>query len=415
MPDTNEKIVLPLLTEDLAGIGGVIKTREEDFIVEELPLYEPCGEGTHIYALIEKKGISTMDVLVKIAKALHIKRKAIGFAGLKDTQAITRQWISIENTEPDILMRLNLSGIKILQLARHNNKIRLGHLSGNHFIIRIRNFTLPLQQSIKQTEAILAVLTKRGVPNYFGPQRFGSRNDGHLLGKAIICGQIDEFMDIFLGRPKKDKYTAYTAARTFYERGDYEKACNAWPITFVDQHRALKELLKTSGDKKAAYNKVDRNLARFYVSAYQSHIFNKVLAARMPLIDKVLEGDMAYKHDNGACFRVENPQAEQSRCDAFEISPTGPLFGRRMTELTGPAGEIENPILQEAKELTDNFSQLDKNIARGCRRSLRFQPKNVRISSGRDDLGDYIELQFLLDSGCYATTLLREITKSSVS
>jgi len=415
MPDSTDKIVLPFLTPDLDGIGGVIKTRGEDFIVEEQSLYEPSGEGTHTFAFIEKKGMATTDAVVKIARALHIKRRDIGYAGLKDTQAVTRQWISVEHIEPESLLKLNLSGLKFLKVTRHNNKIRLGHLSANCFTIRIRNLALPLQQALAQTEKILSVLTNKGVPNYFGPQRFGSRNDGHILGKAVISSQIEEFVNIFLGKPEGNRATKFTTARTSYEQGDFQNAYEAWPSFFVEQRRALKELSKTGGDKEAAYAVIDKNLKRFYVSAYQSYIFNKVLALRMPRMDKVLEGDMAYKHDNGACFRVENPQAEQGRCDAFEISPTGPLFGKRMTELAGPAGEIENPLLQEVRDLTDNFERLDSYVARGGRRPLRFRPENTKISSGQDDLGEYIELQFALDSGCYATTLLREITKSNVS
>jgi tRNA pseudouridine13 synthase len=415
MPDSTEKFDLPLLTADLEGIGGAIKTREEDFIVDELPLYQASGEGTHTYALIEKKGLATTDALMKIAKALRIRRKNIGFAGLKDTQAVTRQWISIENLDPNLLLQLNFPDVKILQTTRHRNKIRLGHLAANRFNIRIRNFKPPLDQAIRQIETILDILTRKGAPNYYGPQRFGSRNDGHLLGKAVITDQPEEFMDIFLGRPQNDRPTKFTAARTSYEQGDYEKAIDSWPRLFYEHRNALKELAGSGGNKTAAFNVVDKHLKRFYVSAYQSYIFNKVLVARMPHIDKLMEGDMAYKHENGACFRVENPQAEQSRCDAFEISPTGPIFGKRMTELTGPAAEIENPILQEVRELTPNFEHLDKNAARGGRRPLRFQPKDTTISAGQDDLGEYIQLQFDLPSGCYATILLREITKSNVS
>ena len=97
---------------------------------------------------------------------------------------------------------------------------------------------------------------------------------------------------------------------------------------------------------------MDKHLKGLFISAYQSDLFNRVLAARMPNIDKLLLGDMAYMHDNGACFHVEQPEVEQPRCDRFEISPTGPLLGRRTTQLTGPAGEIENPIL-DAEALND--------------------------------------------------------------
>jgi tRNA pseudouridine13 synthase len=219
-------------------------------------------------------------------------------------------------------------------------------------------------------------------------------------------------MDEFLGRPNVD-FDSQTVfkARSLYEKGSYEEALQNWPGQFADHRRALRAIIAGKGKKKRGLFTVDKHLQGLFISAYQSDLFNRVLAARMPNIDKVLLGDMAYKHDNGACFRVEQPEVEQPRCDRFEISPTGPLLGQRTTRLTGPAGEIENPIL-EAESLGESESGHMKRLgARGGRRPLRFQPKNAGLKSGMDDLGPYLELRFELDAGCYATTLISEITK----
>ncbi|MBN2212105.1 MAG: tRNA pseudouridine(13) synthase TruD, partial [Sedimentisphaerales bacterium] len=146
-----------------------------------------------------------------------------------------------------------------------------------------------------------------------------------------------------------------------------------------------------------------------------SELFNQVLAARMPDVDRLLRGDMAMKHENGACFRVEDAAVEQPRCDRFEISPTGPLYGYRMSETVGPAGEIENPILEATGLTKRDFRQMGYYKVRGGRRPLRFQPRNHAVSHGSDDAGPYLEIRFELDSGCYATTVLREIMKKDVS
>jgi tRNA pseudouridine13 synthase len=228
----------------------------------------------------------------------------------------------------------------------------------------------------------------KGVPNYFGPQRFGSRMANHLLGQAVLNDQPEEFIDLFLGEPPGQA-----------------------PSQGPDERRALKVLDKSSGDKKSAYRSINNNLKKFFVSAYQSYIFNRVLAARMPDIDKILPGDMAYLHNHGACFCVEDAQAEQPRCTRFEISPTGPLFGQRLTRLTGPAGQIENDILKQEGIDADDWKGKWYSTPRGGRRPLRFQPRNWTVTGGLDNLGEYLELNFELDSGCYATTLLREITK----
>ena len=404
---------LPFLTEDLPGVGGIIKVRPEDFLVEERPLYEASGSGTHTYALIEKKGLGTREALERIAKALGIVRRDIGSAGLKDAHAITRQWISVEHVPPERLEQLSVPDVQILQTSRHTNKLKVGHLRGNRFVIRLRHLAVPVEQALPIAEAALSILSRRGVPNYFGPQRFGNHQDNHLLGKAIAWNDAVEFVDLLLGRPQKALDSApIVKARSLYDQGQYEKAFKAWPGTFADQRRALRAIIAAKGKKKRAFYTVDRHLKGLFISAYQSYLFNRVLAARMPEIDQLRLGDMAYKHDNGACFRVEQPEDEQPRCDRFEISPTGPLLGQRTTRLTGPAGEIENDILDQENLGEGEFRHMKWLGARGGRRPLRFQPRDAGLTPGEDDLGPYLELRFELDAGCYATTLLTEITKN---
>ena len=403
---------LPYLTAELPGIAGVIKTRPEDFVVEELPRYEFSDQGDHLLIQIEKKGMATLDALLRISRALGVPRKNIGYAGLKDALAITRQWISIEHLDPEKLQLIDHPDIKICQHTRHNNKLKLGHLSANRFTIRIRNFQPGLEQAYRSTCQIMDILIARGVPNYFGQQRFGNRNDAHLLGEAIIQKNVERFIDLLLGKPNVNGDSAVNSARILYEGGQFEQARNVWPANFHDQLRALNALIKSDGDKKRAYNVIDKRFKRFYVSAYQSDLFNQVTVIRMPDLDKLLLGDLAYKHENGACFHVEDPAAEQPRCAAFEISPTGPMFGYRSPDATGPAGEIENRVLSPTGLTKEDFRQMNYYRIRGTRRALRYQPRNIDISKGSDDLGGFIQLKFDLDSGCYATTLLREINKT---
>jgi tRNA pseudouridine13 synthase len=407
MPDS-----LPFLTAGIAGVGGVIKTRPEDFVVEELPLYEASGSGTHVYALIEKKGIGTREALDRIAQILNVSRRDIGLAGLKDAQAVARQWISIEHIDPQRVEQVSTPQVRVLQTTRHTNKLKPGHLRGNRFTIRLRKLALPSPQALQTAQEVLSTLSQRGVPNYFGPQRFGNHQDNHLLGKAVARNDAAAFADVFLGRPSEGLDSpAVLEARRLYDQGRYEEAAKAWPGQFFDQRRALRALAGGKGNKKKVFYIVDKHLKGLFISAYQSDLFNRVLATRMPDIDKLLPGDMAYKHDNGACFRVEQPEVEQPRCDRFEISPTGPLLGDRTTRLTGPAGEIENPIL-DAESLGDlDLRQMKHFGARGGRRPLRFQPRDAGVTLEQDDLGPCLELRFELDAGCYATTLLAEITK----
>lgn len=402
-----------LLTATIPGTGGVIKTRPEDFLVEELPLYPAAGAGDHTYAVIEKRGLGTREAIDRLARALNVQRRDIGSAGLKDTHAVTRQWISVERIDPERMRGLSVADIRVLQVTRHTNKLKPGHLAGNRFVIKLRNLTIPLDQAARTAEQVLAILTQKGVPNYFGPQRFGNRVDNHLVGKAVIDNDAERAIDLFIGRPDpRLDSDLMLQARQLYADGRYQEALDAWPRQIMERRRILKALVINRGNKKRAFKVMDKHLKGFFVSAYQSSVFNRVLTARMPEIDKLRAGDMAYKHDNGACFRVEDAEAEQPRCDRFEISPTGPLIGQRTTHLEGPAGAIEDPILEAEGLGEDQFRQMKKLGARGGRRPLRFQPRGATLATGTDDLGPYLELRFELPPGCYATTLIAEIAKN---
>ena len=403
---------LPLLTGDIGGIGGTIKTIPADFVVEEIPQYDFCGEGTHVYAFVQKKNMSTQDMMNRVARSVGIRTMDVGYAGRKDARAITRQWISVEHIDPAKLSELESPKLKILDVTRHTNKLKVGHLKGNRFCIRLRNLNRPAQEAVPIATEIMEILSTKGVPNYFGPQRFGYRGDSHLLGGAVIKKNTQDFFDILLGRPELVPNDEYIPARKLYEQGQYEEAFYQWNSAFGDHRKALKTLVRLNGNTNRAFRQYDKRLLRLFVAAWQSDLFNRVLAHRMPDVDKILDGDMAYKHVNGASFCVEDAAVEQPRCDAFEISPTGPLVGNRMKKLTGPAGEIENPLLDAVDLTEDDCKRLNKFGGVGGRRPLRFRPEQTKIAASEDEHGDYLELHFNLPSGCYATVLLREITKS---
>ncbi|MEN8126792.1 MAG: tRNA pseudouridine(13) synthase TruD [Planctomycetota bacterium] len=402
---------LPFLTGDIEGIGGNIKTIPADFVVEEIPQYEFCGCGTHIYAFVQKKNLSTQDMIDLIARTLGVRKMDIGYAGRKDARAITRQWISVEHIDPAKLAELESPKLKILDVTRHTNKLKVGHLAGNRFALRLRNVNCPIEDALNTAQKILDVLTTKGVPNYFGPQRFGYRGDSHLLGGAVIKKNTQDFFDILLGRPELAPDDEFIEARTLYHQGLYEEAFYKWHSAFGDHRKALKTLIRLNGNTNRSFRQFDKRLLRLFVAAWQSDLFNRVLAARMPDINTLLNGDMAYKHENGASFCVENAAIEQPRCDGFEVSPTGPLIGSRMKPLDGPAGDIENPLLNELELNKDSLSRMKKFGGVGGRRPLRFRPEKTKIAAGTDEHGDYLEFHFDLPSGCYATTLLREITK----
>jgi tRNA pseudouridine13 synthase len=400
---------LPYLTDDAKPLGGRIKAKPEDFFVEEFPLYPASGEGTHVYLTIEKTGLSTMRAVREIAKALGIPHRHVGYAGLKDADAVTRQTISIEHIDPERVRALAIPRIRVIAVTRHTNKLKLGHLRGNRFVIRVRE---AVPDRLVDVRAVLDRLVREGVPNYFGAQRFGLRGDTWMVGRAMILDDLEQAVDLLLGRPNEADYGEVRKARELYDDGRYEEAARTWPYPFRDERRACQMMATTGGKHRRAFVGFDKSLKRLYISAFQSYLFNQVVAARIGGLGRLMTGDLAYRHGNGAVFTVEDAALEQPRADAFEISPSGPLFGYRMTEPTGEPAAIEAAILSREGIRSENFRAPGAHKVKGQRRPLRFQPTDASVATGCDERGAYYEFRFFLPPGCYATMVLREICKT---
>ncbi len=396
----------PRLLADFRPLRGQIKADYTDFLVEELPLYPAAGEGTHTYFLLEKAGLSTIQAIHDLARALGVKRHEIGFAGQKDARAVTRQWMSVEHVPPETVAAVALPRMRVCEVTRHRNKLRLGHLRGNRFVIKVRG--TETERSGELSEA-LRQLAGRGVPNYFGAQRFGYRGDTWRIGQALAHGDWQAALDLILGRPTDDDHGDIRRARKLYDRGQFAAAARLWPVMFHTERRALKALAQSGGKRRAALRAIDRSTRDFYVAAYQSHLFNRVVAARLPVgLGTLQVGDLAWRHANGAVFRVADLAAEQPRADQFEISPSGPLFGYRMTEPDGAPAELEARVLAEEGLSRETFHAGPLRV-KGGRRPLRFPIAEAGVTLAADDGGPYLELRFALPRGCYATAVLREL------
>lgn len=399
---------LPYLTPDVPPIGGAIKRRYEDFVVEEIPAYEPCGEGDHCYVKIEKTGLATMRAINDIARALDRNPRDIGTAGLKDARGVTIQRLSIEHIDPAAIRALEIPRIRILDVTRHTNKLKVGHLRGNRFKIRLRNVDL---DRLGDVRAISTTLESRGVPNYFGQQRFGSRGDSGAIGEAILHQDYKTAVDLMLGRPGPADTGPVLEARRLYEQGDFAKAARAWPYGMRDCIQACRTMENARGNHKRAIMAMNPRLKKLFVNAFQSQLFNEVLGLRIGEIDRVRNGDLAYKHENGAVFLVEDADEESPRATAFEISPTGPIFGFKMRNAEGEIAAIEQSVCDRHVESPEVFAKLKGMKLFGTRRPLRFQPEELSVEPGTDEFGPYLEIRVALASGCYATSLLREICK----
>jgi tRNA pseudouridine13 synthase len=303
---------LPLLTADMPGIGGRIRDRLEDFEVEEIPVYPACGNGDFLFLWVEKKGVGAEYFLQQVARRLHIRPGDVGVAGLKDRWAITRQMVSVPEHCESQLPALEGDGIRLLSVNRHSNKLRSGHLKGNRFRIVIRD---PNIDALKNLDVLLERLRQHGMPNYYGPQRFGRDGETARTGLSVL---------------RREKVH-------------------------------LKPFL--------------RKLA---LSAVQSLLFNDYLARRLRdgLLHRILLGDVLSKRATGGLFVGEDQEREQQRFNAGETVPTGPIFGRKMMPARAEAGEREAAILADAKIEQEAFQGFGK-LLQGTRRHTLIFPDQL--------------------------------------
>lgn len=442
------------LSWELPGTGGVIRERPEDFLVEELPLYEPCGEGEHLYLFIEKCRLTTHDAVNRVARAFRLRPQDIGHAGLKDKHAVTRQHLSVhlpgasnatiaeglerlapgpapqtpQEITPDVSPEAPSEGahpqlppprLSVLWAERHTNKLRRGHHGGNRFVIRIRQVG---PAAVVRAKPIFDLLVRRGLPNFYGQQRFGFRDNSHQLGRLLLLGDHTAFLDELLGQDGPEEGERMREARACFRTGDYAGALERWPRALRADRQAL-DALRQGKSAQAAVRTIQKDQRQLYVSALQSAAFNAVLHQRLAAgsFDRLLPGDLAWKHDSRAVFAVDQATADTEnapggRVERFEVSPSGPEWGSGMTRASGDPGQLETAALTD---LGLNEEQLAGPpgaglAAEGARRPLRIPVTAGEIAGGADEFGPYLRLAFNLPRGAYATTLLSEVMKVPV-
>ncbi|WP_127717195.1 tRNA pseudouridine(13) synthase TruD [Halobacteriovorax sp. HLS] len=280
------------------AIGGVLKTTNEDFLVEEIPLYLPSNEGQHIYLLIKRSGLSTKEIVDRLKKIFKVHETDIGFAGLKDKNATVTQWFSLslganaQLTQVQQRIEDEFSELTILEISKHTNKLKNSHLIGNKFTLTLRDCK---DGALETANLLKNEILKNGIPNYYGPQRFGSKQTNQLVGKEI--------------------------------------------------------LLKTKKEKRHWVRKL-------MLSAYQSHLFNIWLSKRINngQFSTLVEGDLLQSTQQQRPFPFDPLKEHIEEFKRGEISFTGPMYGAKVSTPSSKALEIENEILELENVTMENFT-----------------------------------------------------------
>ncbi|TXD42957.1 tRNA pseudouridine(13) synthase TruD [Lujinxingia vulgaris] len=347
-------IACPRLCADLPGLAGTLKASAEDFVVEEIAAYAASGQGDHLFLWVEKRELDGARLLRTIASHFGIDEAEVASAGTKDRVAVTRQWLSVpanvlSGREPSEVVGEVSAEVRILEAARHTNKLRTGHLSGNRFELRVRDLE-PLDDGddadvAARIASIEARLKALGVPNFYGSQRFGRQGQNLFRGLRWLQG----------GRAPKGRF--------------------------------------------------QRKMA---VSAVQSEIFNRVLARRLDEGSwrRALDGDVFEKLDSGGRFWVGADELEevQARIDAGELVITGPMPGYKEGVAAAEAGRIEQEVLSELGLEVEMFRTAGK-MGRGARRALTLPMPALEVAM---EDAQCARIAFELPAGSYATVVMRE-------
>ena len=314
------------LPDSLAYAGGpppvtaCLKLEPEDFRVQEIPGFEPDGSGQHALLHVRKRDANTEWVARKLARHAGVPASRVSYAGLKDRWAVTDQWFSVDlsgHAEPD-WAALDLPQVNVLRAERHGRKLKRGALAGNRFQLRLRDLSGP----VEELEARLVRLRGQGVPNYFGPQRFG--HDGANLAGAEA---------LFAGARIRDRH----------KRG-------------------------------------------LYLSAARAQMFNAVLSARVAQGSwcTVLEGEALSLRGSRSFFLAEpGDTALAARLAAGDISPSGPLWGRGELPPRGAAAALETTVLEPYAAWCTG---LEAAGLRQERRALRLLVEGLRWEREAGDL-----------------------------
>lgn len=326
---------------------GVIKQQIEDFVVTEDLGYEPSGEGEHVFLWVEKRGTNTAYVAEQLAKQTGLPLRSVTYAGRKDKFALTRQWFGLHapNGLQHPIESISIEGVNVLSQTRHNKKLRVGQLKGNRFELVVRELT----KSDSLIEK-LEIIKHQGVPNYFGDQRFGvmRADDGSI------------------------------------------------------QYGGTLALAMRMAEGEVIRNRNKRNMA---ISALRSAIFNAFVSARLAqgTFDKVCPGDACILTGSRSFFIEQGDTLAESqrRYEENVLSPSAPLLGAGSRATHSDIGTFESQL----ETLYAPYLQcLQLAGVKTLRRKVKLMPQALEWQVANDRL----TIQFSLESGCFATSVLRE-------
>jgi tRNA pseudouridine13 synthase len=399
---------------DAEGIGGKLRSAPEDFIVEEIPLEGKGGtEGPYLVCKLTKTNWELQHAVKEIANRLGISHRRIGWAGTKDRNAITTQWITIFNVTAEQVSAIHLKDIVLTPVRSSNEQLSLGQLNGNRFDLVIRELdTTDLADRVR----VITETAREGVPNYFGLQRFGAiRPVTHTVGEWILRGDYEQAVLTYIGLAFPHEAEDIKAIRSaFTADRDAGVALHAFPVRMNYERAMLHHLYTNPGDYAGALHELPPKLLSMFVSAYQSWLFNSALSRRFDdgqTLTAPEPGDqLIFANGRTDIVTPANAPAaaihiRRGRCSIAIFMP-----GKDKQGTGASSDRIIAELMAEASITPEGFERASKFVETKFDGAYRPISLKTDIESSID--GDFVRLKFTLPPGHYATTVCREFMKA---
>lgn len=445
---------VPLLDEQLGievyltkslGVGGVIRETVEDFVVEEVlvdgsrakvngsvpsrVLGSTLGRQRFLLCILVKRNWDTFIAVKNVAKQLGIDQSRIQIAGIKDAKAVTAQHLTVDGGLMEDASKVNVKDIQISPVGYVREALSTYYLLGNSFTIKIK--AIELQKSTVETRlahTIKEIEAAGGIPNFFGHQRFGTtRPITHLVGKAIVGGDFREAATLFLAKPSEYEHPASRQARLqLQETGNFKQALENFPRQLRFERLMLSHLADNPEDFVGAFQQLPIKLQELFVQAHQSYLFNRFLSQRLVhgyALNRAEAGDYVVGVERSGLpltkvSKIVTSEAEavvNEQIKAGKMRVALPIVGVRQKLSEGAMGQIEREVLEKEQVKLEELlvNPLSKVGGKGGLRTVAAPVRDFtfQVSDLADGKGCHAELSFMLQRGCYATVLLREIMK----
>ncbi|WRQ72923.1 MAG: tRNA pseudouridine(13) synthase TruD [Methanosarcinales archaeon Met12] len=421
-PPLERAIGIELYLTKTHGIGGKIRQRIDDFCVEEITNRIEGTDGRYLIVELTKRDWDMHHLIRTLSRSLGISQKRFGWAGTKDKRALTKQKISIWDVDAEELQRVNLPGVELRTIGRSNKKVALGDLWGNNFRIIVRDMDIPIEIARERMESITSEIAQaRGVPNFFGVQRFGTlRPITHLVGEALVNCDVEKAALIYLAKSSsREPESTRTARDDLLKTRDFKSALKRFPTHLRYERAMLNVLARDPDDYVGAFRVISTELQKMFVHAYQSYVFNRILSRRLKMglpINSAIPGDVVCFTNKAGLPDVsriqrttdDNVDGINNLIHKKRAFVTAPLLGYGSQFADGKPGEVERCIIDEMGIELDNFrvSNMSELASKGRRREILSLVMPITA------IDEVMAMQFSLPKGSYATIVLREYMKN---